>query len=96
MAWSRNPDRYRGLPQATANRIRQRDNSTCQQCGDAGYQVDHIINVRRGGTGDDTNLQVLCDHCHEVKTRSESARGRALHGRRRPPEAHPGRLMGGG
>ena len=38
-------------------------------------QVDHIIELADGGTNDDSNLQLLCNECHESKTkRSRSAR----------------------
>jgi 5-methylcytosine-specific restriction protein A len=51
-----------------------RDRYTCQQCGHIGMdlEVDHIINVARGGTDDDENLQALCIPCHKSKTASES------------------------
>ncbi|MBF6328745.1 HNH endonuclease signature motif containing protein [Nocardia transvalensis] len=94
--WSRAPDRYRGVPRAQAERIRLRDNRTCQNCGAPGYQVDHKTNVARGGTNDDENLWVLCDSCHAAKTKSEAAQGIARRSRHRPAEPHPGRLSPGG
>ena len=90
MAWSRSPGRYRGVPRHVADRIRRRDDYTCQRCGADGHEVDHIVNVARGGTDDDDNLAVLCDRCHDAKTRAEAAVARAARGRRRPPEPHPG------
>jgi 5-methylcytosine-specific restriction protein A len=95
MAWSTDPDRYRGVDRATAQRIRERDNYTCQRCGSPGYEVDHIINVARGGTDDDDNLQTLCPGCHDLKTRTEAAEGLARRSRRRPSEPHPGRRAAG-
>lgn len=31
-------------------------------------QVDHIVPVSLGGTGDDENLRALCSHCHKDET----------------------------
>lgn len=92
MAWSTDPDRYRGAPPALSARIRKRDNNTCQACGAFGYQVDHIVNTKAGGTDAPENLQVLCKPCHDAKTTHEGreanrARYRAL---RLPAEPHPG------
>ncbi|MDI9917864.1 HNH endonuclease signature motif containing protein [Rhodococcus sp. IEGM 1379] len=61
-------------------------------CGQPGVQVDHIINVKAGGTDDMTNLQVLCARCHEIKTQREARVGRAKSSRHRPAERHPGLL----
>lgn len=98
MAWSRDPHRYRGVPKALADQIRRRDNKTCRQCGQPGHQVDHIHNVRAGGTNDPQNLQTLCTPCHTAKTNSEAREGRTAwrnaHPRRRPTEAHPGLTQG--
>jgi hypothetical protein len=45
---------------------------TCPYKGDpfdeAGYEIDHIIELRDGGTNEDSNLQALCLPCHRVKT----------------------------
>ncbi|MEV0031421.1 HNH endonuclease [Nocardia sp. NPDC050793] len=92
MPWSREPGRYRGVPRPQAERIRRRDNNTCQKCGKPGHEVDHRVNVARGGSDDDVNLWVLCDSCHQAKTQAEAEAGRARHSRYREPEPHPGRL----
>lgn len=96
MAWSLEPGRYRGVDRATAQRIRDRDRYTCQRCGGPGHEVDHKVNVKRGGADDDANLWVLCTACHNAKTSAERAAGIALRSRARPPEAHPGRRTPGG
>ncbi|WP_280317286.1 HNH endonuclease [Nocardia wallacei] len=96
MAWSTEPGRYRGVPREQAQRVRERDDYTCQQCGAPGHEVDHKVNVKRGGTDDDANLWVLCAGCHRAKTETERAAGIARRSRTRPPEAHPGRLRPGG
>jgi 5-methylcytosine-specific restriction protein A len=96
MAWSRDPDRYRGVSRAQAQRIRERDGYTCRKCKAYGREVDHITNVASGGTDDDSNLWVLCTGCHAAKTKTEAAAGIARRSRRRPPEGHPGRIPLGG
>ncbi|WP_235579323.1 HNH endonuclease [Pseudorhodoferax sp. Leaf274] len=45
-------------------------------------QRDHIKPLAEGGADDDSNVQALCDDCHEAKSRTESTRGR-WRGRRR-------------
>ncbi|MFC9876502.1 HNH endonuclease [Nocardia salmonicida] len=92
MTWSREPDRYRGVGPATAARIRARDNHTCRECGAPGREVDHVVNVRSGGTDDDANLQVLCTEHHRAKTAREAQAAAAARQAqlRLPVEAHPG------
>jgi 5-methylcytosine-specific restriction endonuclease McrA len=41
---------------------------TCMYCGDRATEVDHIIEVARGGTNTIDNLQPLCKPCHMAKT----------------------------
>lgn len=36
----------------------------------ASYEVDHIIELRGGGSNDPSNLQALCPNCHSYKTRN--------------------------
>jgi 5-methylcytosine-specific restriction protein A len=38
--------------------------------------VDHVVGLAEGGTNDPTNLQPLCQPCHDLKTAQESARAR--------------------
>jgi 5-methylcytosine-specific restriction endonuclease McrA len=42
---------------------------------DSGPQIDHIIEVKHGGTNDLNNLQVLCCCCHAVKTKRCAKQG---------------------
>lgn len=44
--------------------VRQRDGNTCR-CGSS-YRlaVHHIVPARYGGTDDESNLVLLCHHCH--------------------------------
>ena len=39
------------------------------------YIVDHKIPKRQGGTDDDSNLQSLCQACHNHKTANDGSRG---------------------
>lgn len=57
--------------------ILARDNYTCQCCGRVGgkLELDHIVNLARGGTDSKDNLQILCHDCHKTKTQNESKEG---------------------
>ena len=35
---------------------------------EAGYEIDHIVELSKGGSNEDSNLQALCIMCHRVKT----------------------------
>jgi hypothetical protein len=40
----------------------------CAECGARSHlEVDHIVPVSRGGTGDRANLQALCRKCNRIK-----------------------------
>lgn len=54
--------------------IFKRDRYTCQVCQRVGgeLELDHIVNVARGGTDADHNLQTICTDCHKTKTHLES------------------------
>lgn len=44
----------------------------CKICGRAAsVQVDHIIPICKGGTDERSNLQGVCEECHEEKTRKD-------------------------
>lgn len=52
----------------------------CEECQRQGRVTlatirDHRIPLAEGGPDDETNEQPLCDECHVVKTKAESARG---------------------
>lgn len=58
-----------------------RDKGLCQPClarddVTSGNEVDHIIPKSQGGTDEETNLQVICKACHQVKTQREARWGR--------------------
>lgn len=57
-----------GITRATRARIMERDGFMCRHCGAKDYlSIDHVVPVSRGGTGEDTNLQVLCLKCNRGK-----------------------------
>lgn len=56
--------------------ILKRDKYLCQMCLSKGKYipakiVDHIIPKKHGGTDDPSNLQSLCETCHNTKTAME-------------------------
>lgn len=55
--------------------VQRRDQYVCQACKrltDKGA-CDHIVPVSKGGTDEMSNLQWLCNPCHDDKTERESA-----------------------
>ena len=61
------------MTQELRNKIKERDNYTCQICGkympdEVGLHIDHIIPISKGGKTVEQNLQVLCDKCNLRKS----------------------------
>jgi len=57
-----------GVTRSTKQRILERDDYKCQECGATdGLCIDHIIPASRGGDSSDDNLQVLCISCNTKK-----------------------------
>lgn len=61
------------MTQEMRNKIKERDNYTCQICGkympdEVGLHIDHIIPISKGGKTVEQNLQVLCDKCNLRKS----------------------------
>ena len=59
---------------AVRERIKKRDNYTCQKCGISLFdephlllEVDHIVPIAKGGKTVDSNLQCLCWKCNRSK-----------------------------
>ena len=44
--------------------------AVCEQTVDDQYEIDHIVELSRGGNNDIHNLQLLCKTCHKDKTRT--------------------------
>lgn len=59
---------------AQRKRIRERDGYCCKACGVAVRvgQVDHVIPLDKGGSDEDSNLQLMCDDCHVDKTNRDN------------------------
>jgi hypothetical protein len=54
----------RRLPKSVRRLVIERDGGRCQTCGEPGTEIDHI----NGSSSALTNLQLLCDTCHNKKT----------------------------
>lgn len=70
--------RLRGRRLQDRRRRMLRENPLCEQCASAGRvtaatQLDHLIPLHLGGADEESNLQRLCDDCHDAKTRQEAA-----------------------
>ena len=65
-------NKRRVISGTTRQNVLMRDNYTCQICGatvknGAKLEIDHIIPQSKGGTNDESNLQVLCQQCNREK-----------------------------
>ena len=58
--------RERHLSPAERGFIIERDGGKCTKCGKPGSEIDHIA----GPSNNPSNLQLLCDPCHNTKTTS--------------------------
>ncbi|RDW17607.1 hypothetical protein CWR48_13905 [Oceanobacillus arenosus] len=48
----------------TREKVNDRDRGLCQQCGQVGTEVHHVMFKSRGGRGVFTNALTLCNGCH--------------------------------
>lgn len=96
--WSRSRHAVPGNWRTLKARVLTDHNRICHTCrhGDAD-QVDHVLNLARGGTHDPSNLAPIhtqcptCgERCHHHKTQHEAAAGRARYAHKRGAESHPG------
>ena len=56
------------IPQDVKNKVWQRDNGVCVQCGsNEKLEFDHIIPVIKGGSSTYRNIQLLCESCNRKK-----------------------------
>ena len=58
-------------PKGLKGRLMRRQNNTCVYCGyrrrATSMEIDHIIPAVRGGSNDESNLQVICRPCNQRK-----------------------------
>jgi len=77
-AWEQRREAWKARFPATCGRRSDgelhADDSLCVQRGLVvpARTLDHIVRKLAGGTDDDSNLQWLCDPCHNVKRQKES------------------------
>ena len=70
----------RYIPEDVRKAVYERDEFTCCACGKkSDLEVDHIVPIRMGGTGEIDNLQILCRRCNrkkrgELQTAEQDAR----------------------
>jgi 5-methylcytosine-specific restriction endonuclease McrA len=58
------PERARRLTKEQRAAIIDRDDGKCVRCGEPADEIDHIA----GSSCEPSNLQLLCDRCHNAKT----------------------------
>lgn len=60
----------------------KRDGYRCKMCKRSGADekltIDHIVQIRDGGSHDLTNLQLLCQPCHSIKDNPSHSKGYKL------------------
>lgn len=95
------------VPDRVKDRISSKAEDRCQQCGrkiggKLRAEFDHLIALAIGGQNRETNLRLLCNECHAVKTKldvklkAKSARIRKRHlGFKRPKRKIPYRRFDG-
>lgn len=74
--WARRSAHTRKVDRRRWERVRDahlKREPQCRSCGSTDdLQVDHVLNVARGGAlYDDANLQTLCEPCHAAKSEAE-------------------------
>ena len=82
--WSNESRQERGYGadyQRARKLVVARDCGLCQTCRRAGRitsftQCDHILSKTKGGTNDASNLELICDRCHEIKSQAEQGKTR--------------------
>ena len=92
MTWTTTPKK-RHVTKKQRQATLTRDHHTCQHCGwhdptAKTLQIDHIKNLKTGGTNNPNNLQTLCKGCHNHKTQQEAQQ--AQNNWKHPTQRHPG------
>lgn len=76
-------------PRGLKRRLMRRQNSTCVYCAyrrrALSMDIDHIIPVVRGGSNDESNLQVICRPCNQRKGLQTDREFRTRYARLVPP-----------
>jgi 5-methylcytosine-specific restriction endonuclease McrA len=63
---------YRSSPWRKLRAQKLKNDPKCVKCGKLGTMIDHIKRIEEGGEKlDMSNLQTMCDHCHNVKRAQE-------------------------
>ena len=66
---SKSEERSRRISQEVKDRVWNRDNGKCVECGsNENLEFDHIIPFSKGGANTYRNLQLLCEHCNRSKS----------------------------
>lgn len=61
-------DRWEHIRKKNAPLVYERDGFICASCGtENDLTIDHVTPIKRGGTHDLDNLQVLCQSCNSRK-----------------------------
>ena len=64
-----NRSKRKTIPQNVKDKVWNRDNGKCVECGsNENLEFDHIIPVSKGGANTYRNLQLLCEHCNRSKS----------------------------
>ncbi len=65
------PTRRTPWPKGLKQKLMRRQDRTCAYCGyrriASSLDIDHIVPVVRGGSNDESNLQVICRSCNQRK-----------------------------
>ena len=64
---SKRPKGYNALHR----RVIREASGLCEICARPGDEVDHLIPVAKGGTWARENLWLLCESCHDAKSKKE-------------------------
>lgn len=79
--------------------VKRRSGGQCEhttqgmRCTNIATDVDHIVNLKSGGTDTLDNAQHLCRQHHQIKTQAEATQARAKAARYLAPEPDPFDLL---
>lgn len=61
----------RHIPKPIRQKVLERSSGACVACGSTEkVEIDHIVPISKGGTGEEENLQALCRSCNRKKRQS--------------------------